>query len=210
MSWGQVYAFWGKSFASTPGVDTQYPSFSHPKWIYWGLMKYQGIFIHLKMNFPGTATWIRQILTGLCLTGLWFFCTPGFEEGNRWNKTLTLVHAGLVKDFSFLKCFSVPLIWSLQHTWGKNHCHQIFALESFDHFTEIPEDSGLWEALLGCNYCQTRELFMPLMKKVSGGRTCRQTLLVLLFLELVPNHLGLIFNGNRMFPKNGCSKRCRE
>lgn len=120
-------------------------------------MKYQGTYIHLKMTFPGTATWTRQILVGFCLTGLWFFCIPGFEQGSWGNKkTLTLIHAGLVKDFSFLKCFSVPLIWSLQHTWGRNHYHEIF--------TEIPEDSGLW--IVGCNYCQTRELFMLLMKSV--------------------------------------------
>lgn len=185
--------------ASIPGVGTQHLPFPHPKWVYWGLMKYQGIFIHLKMSFPGKATWITQILTGFCLTEHWCFCTPGIEQRNPWNKKrLTLIHAGLVKDFSFLKCFSVPLIWSLQHTWGRNHCHEIFALESFDHFTEMPADSGLWEALVGCNYCETWELFMLLTEKVSGGRTCRQ--LVLLLLESVPNHLWLIFSWEQDVP----------
>lgn len=206
---GQVCAFWRQGFAPTQGLGAQHPSFPHPKWVYWGLMKYQGIFIHLKMNFPSKASWIRQIWTGVCLTGHWFFCTPGIEQGNRWNKKrLTLIHAGLVKDSSFPKCFSVPLIWSLQHTWGRNHCHEILALESFDHFAEIPEDSGLRWALVGCNFCHTRELFMLLVEKLSGGRTCRK--LVLLLLELVPNHLWIIFIGNRMFPRSGRSKRCRD
>jgi len=68
---------------------------------------YQGIFIQRKISFPGKA----MDSDDFCLEVHWYFRTFGIEQVNQWNeKRLTLIHARLVKYFSFLKCFSVPLI----------------------------------------------------------------------------------------------------
>lgn len=62
--------------------------------------------------------------------------------------------------------------------------------------------------IVGFNHCATRVLF----KEAINGESVRKVMLqlVVLLLKLLPQHLWLIFSGSRMFPQNGCSKRCGD